>query len=71
MIKIDSSLDTYNDNLGKAYDSRLSKEDKIILRDYFSSFVSDSFAKKHPVPEKALKALKHIDKSLHNIVSGQ
>ncbi|ABI73402.1 hypothetical protein [Shewanella frigidimarina] len=65
MIKIDSSIDTYNENLGKAYDSRLSKEDKIILKDYFSDLVSNSFAKSHPVPEKALEALKHIDKSLH------
>ena len=65
MIKIDSSLDTYSENLGKAYDSRLSKEDKIILRGYFSSFVSNSFAKNHPVPDKALKALEYINKSLH------
>jgi hypothetical protein len=67
LIKIDSSVDTYNDNLGKAYDSRLSKEDKIILRDYFSDFVTDCRVKKHPLPDKALKALEHINKSLHNI----
>ncbi|MFG0604861.1 hypothetical protein ACF8CX_03860 [Vibrio mimicus] len=64
MIKTDCSVDTYKENLAKAYLPNNSSEDMESLLNYFSIYVSDSIAKRHPVPFEALEALKHVQGSL-------
>jgi len=65
MIKTDDSMNTYKENLSKAFDTNLPEADKTELLTYFLNFKSQTINHVNGCPPKAQEAVNLLQTSLN------
>ncbi len=70
MIKTDNSMDTYKENLSKAFDTHPPEADNKELLKYFLNFKSQTINHTNGCPSNAQEAIDHLQRLLNDAKKG-